>query len=121
MSSLTLQLDADALREATVQAMLGVLTPEVKATMVENAIKAILAPSANIWERRRPPLRAAFEDVVRRVAADEAARMIAEDSAIRDRVQALLRSTAERVLNTDQEKLAERMSEAFVSTMRSRD
>ena len=39
MSNLTLQLDSDALREATVQAMLGVLTQEVKNKMLENAIK----------------------------------------------------------------------------------
>lgn len=44
MSELTLKLDGDALREATVQAMLGVLTPEVKAKMLESAVQATNLP-----------------------------------------------------------------------------
>ena len=118
MSNLTLQLDGDALREATVQAMLGVLTPEVKAKMLENAVQAILRPSTNSWDNKKSPLELAFERAIERVANDEAKRMIENDEAIRERVQALLRSTADKVLNADADKLTQRMADAFVSSMR---
>lgn len=119
MSNLTLQLDGDALREATVQAMLGVLTPEVKAKMLESAVQAILRPSTNSWENnKKSPLELAFERAVEQVANAEAMRMIEEDGVIRDRVKELLRTTADKVLNADPDKLAQRMADAFAASMR---
>lgn len=118
MSNLTLQLDGDALREATVQAMLGVLTPEVKAKMLENAVQAILKPSTNSWEKNKSPLELAFERAVDRLANEEATRMVAEDPVMRERVKELMRTTADKVLGADMEKLAQRMADAFVSSMR---
>lgn len=118
MSNLTLQLDGDALREATVQAMLGVLTPEVKAKMLESAVQAILKPSTNSWENKKSPLELAFERAVEQVANAEAKRMIEEDDAIRERVKELLRTTADKVLNADPDKLAERMADAFIASIR---
>lgn len=89
MSNLTLQLDGDALREATVQAMLGVLTPEVKAKMLESAVQAILKPSTNSWDNKKSPLELAFERAVEQVANTEAKRMIEEDGTMRERVKEL--------------------------------
>lgn len=118
MSNLTLQLDGDALREATVQAMLGVLTPEVKAKMLESAVQTILAPSTNSWDRKKSPLELAFERAVEQIANAEAKRMIEEDATMRDRIKELLRVTADKVLEADMDKLAQRMADAFVSSMR---
>lgn len=118
MSNLTLQLDGDALREATVQAMLGVLTPEVKAKMLESAVQAILTPSTNSWDKKKSPLELAFERAVEQIANAEAKRMIEEDATMRDRVKELLRVTADKVLEADMDKLAHRMADAFVSSMR---
>lgn len=118
MSNLTLQLDGDALREATVQAMLGVLTPEVKAKMLESAVQAILKPSTNSWDKNKSPLELAFERAVEQVAREEAARMVAEDPAMRERVKELMRTTADKVLGADVQKLADRMADAFVSSIR---
>jgi glutamate racemase len=118
MSNITLQLDGDALREATVQAMLGVLTPEVKAKMLESAVQAILAPSTNSWEKKKSPLELAFERAVEQIAGVEAKRMVEEDIQMRERMKELLRLTADKVLNADMDKLADRMSEAFAASMR---
>lgn len=118
MSTVTLNLDGEALREATVQAIMGVLTPEVKAKMLENAVQAILNPSTDSWNKNKSPLELAFERAVEQVAHTEAKRMIEEDGVIRKRVKDLLRSTADKVLGADPDKLAQRMADAFASSMR---
>lgn len=118
MSTISLNLDGDALREATVQAMLGVLTPEVKAKVLESAISALLKPSTNSWDNKKSPIELAFEGAVLNVARQEAQRLVAEDSPLRERMQSLLRDTADRVLNADTDKLAERMADAFAASMR---
>ena len=118
MTQVTLQLDGDALREATVQAMLGVLTPEVKAQVLERAIGELLKPSTNSWDKHKSAIERAFEQAVERVATQEALRMVTEDASIQARVQELLRTTADKVLGADTEKLAQRMADAFVNSMR---
>lgn len=118
MSSLTLQLDNDALREATAQALIGVLTPEVKAKIMQDAIQAVLKPSTDSWNRGKSPLDMAFEGAVRDLAHQEAKRLVAEDPVLSVKIKELMRATADKVLNSDQDKLAERMADAFCSSMR---
>lgn len=118
MTNVTLQLDGDALREATVQAMLGTLTPEAKSKMLESALQAILKPSTNSWERGKSPIELAFENAVRQVATEEAKRMVAEDEQLKAKMRELLRATADKVLGGDVEKLAQRMGDAFVDSLR---
>ena len=118
MTQVTLQLDGDALREATVQAMLGVLTPEVKAQVLEQAINQLLKPSTNAWDKKRSPIELAFDEAVQRVAKQEASRMVTEDAAIQASLKELLRKTADKVLGADMEELAQRMADAFVISMR---
>lgn len=118
MSNLTLQLDGDALREATVQAMLGVLTQDVKNKMLENAIQNLLAPSTDTWSRNKSPLEIAFNDAVIQLARIETKRMIEEDSVMRERIKELMRVMVDKILCADMDKLAERMADAFVASMR---
>lgn len=118
MSNLTIDLDGEALREATMQAMLGVLTPEVKAKLLESAVQAILKPSTDSWNKKKSPLELAFERAVEQVAGVEAKRMIEEDGEMRERIKELLRTTADKVLNADTDKLAQRMADAFADSMR---
>ena len=118
MAQVTLNLDGEALREATVQAMLGVLTPEIKAKVLESAIQTLLAPSTNSWERKKSPIELAFEEAVERVAREEAVRLVAEDDALRARMKELLRATADKVLGSDIDKLTERMATSFAESMK---
>jgi len=120
MTNLQLQLDPVALREAATQAIMGVLTPEVRQKMIEQAISAVLKPSTDSWNRDKSPLSQAFDAAIVQVAREEAKRLVSEDPTIRDRMTVLLRSTADKVLNMDAEKLSEKMAEAFVDSMRER-
>lgn len=118
MSSLTINLDADALREATVQAMAGVLTPEVKEEILQKAISNVLSPSTDSWNRGKSPLEIALQEATIQIARQEAKKLLDEDDEFRTKINALLKSTAEKILNSDMDKLAERMADAFVESMR---
>jgi hypothetical protein len=118
MAQVTLNLDGEALREATVQAMLGVLSPETKAKVLESAIQKLLQPSTDSWDKKKSPIEIAFENAVLQVANIEAKRMVEEDSATRERMNQLLRITADKILDADMDKLAQRMADAFVASIR---
>lgn len=118
MSNITLQLDNEALREATVQAMLGVLTPEVKAKILESAVQEILKPSTNSWDKGKSPIEVAFQRAIETIAKEEAIRMVSENEEVRDKIKKLMLETAVKVIETDTDKLALRMADAFVDSIR---
>lgn len=118
MAEIKLTLDGDALREATVQAMVGVLTPEVKAKILESAIQALLKPSTDTWRQGKSPIQEAFDHAVIRVANEAALKMITEDSEVSQRIAALMRQTTDMVMMMDATKLSQRMADAFVASMR---
>ena len=118
MATVQIQLDGDALRDATMQAISGVLSPEVKAAMIENAIITILKPSTSSWDRGSSPIDLAFSRAVEAVAQEEANRMVTEDEQLRERLQKLLRDAADRILSVGVEKLVERMARSFVDSLR---
>lgn len=118
MASVQIQLDGDALRDATMQAISGVLSPEVKKAMIDSAILTILKPSTSSWDQGRSPIEQAFERAVNAVAQEEAQRMVSEDEALRERLQKLLRDAADRILSIGVEKLVGRMADSFVDSLR---
>jgi hypothetical protein len=117
-SQLTLSLDGDALREATVQAMSGVLAPEIKAKMLENAIRTILAPGTDSWSHKKSPLELAFVEAVIQIAHQEVKRLVVEDKVFCEKLNTLMRATADKILSTDIDKFAGRMADAFVASFR---
>lgn len=117
MSSVTLHLESDALREATSQAILGLLTPEMRVKLVDDAIRSLLAPSKNSWDKGKSPLEEAFERAVHAAARDVAQAHIAADAQIRAKLEALVADVARRVLNQDVEKMSEKMANAFVESI----
>jgi hypothetical protein len=161
MTSLTLQLEGDALREAAAsrvtagkkrekvqrdlyedvvkameaeleraglapkvpskeiaQSILGQLPPEAQHELLNGAVQAILKPGTDSWNRGKSPLEQAFERAVQDVAQKEALRLVSENVELKAKMEELLRQTADRVLNSDHQKLAERMADAFVQSMR---
>lgn len=118
MTNLTIQLDPVALREATSQAIMGILTPEVRAELISKAISALLAPSTNSWDKNKSPLEIAFNDAVNKVAREVCVKIVDEDPAIRDRVKALAAQTMQKVFNCDIDEMAKRMAQSFVDSMR---
>lgn len=119
MTNLNLQLDPVALREATVQAISGILTPEVRAQILQEAIRAVLKPSTNSWEKGVSPLEKAFQDAVEKLAREEAKRYIEESPEVATKLKELLRETADKVLSVNRDKMVERMADAFVSSIKS--
>jgi hypothetical protein len=119
MTNLTVQLDPVALREATAQAIMGILTPEVRTALVQNAISAILKPSTDSWNRDKSPLQEAFNLAVQQCAREVAKEVVSADPSIVERLRALAKECAEKVLKQDTDKLAEKMADAFVSGIES--
>jgi TRAP-type C4-dicarboxylate transport system substrate-binding protein len=119
MSNVQISLDGVALREATSQAIMGILTPEVRAQILQKAISHLLTPSTDSWARQKSPIQEAFDQAVSKVAKEVAEQVVKDDPAVMDRLRALAQDVAHRVLNTDAAKLAERMAESFVRSLSS--
>lgn len=119
MADITISLDPEALREATVQAMVGVLTDETKEKMIQQSIKAILMPSTNNWDKGKSPIEQAFQNAITTLAHQECLKLVKEDEGINAKIKELLRITAEKVLDADQEKMAEKMAESFINSIKS--
>jgi hypothetical protein len=115
---MTLQLDPITLREATTQAIMGTLTPEIRAQIIEKAISTMLTPSTNSWDRNHSPIQQAFDDAVMHCAREIAKAHVASDEKVKVRLQELMRQAAEKVLGMDADKLAEKMADAFTSSIR---
>jgi len=120
MSTLSVQLDEAALKAATIQAINGVLSPETKEKLIEQAIVNILKPSNNSWERGTSPLDNIFQSAVLQVAKEEAEKIIKNDENLRARITSLLQVVTEKMLDTNPEKLAYDLADAFVSQIRNR-
>lgn len=68
MASLTIELDPVSLREATAQAIMGTLTPEVRTAVIERSIRDLLTSSTDSWDKGKTPLQKAFDLAVEKVA-----------------------------------------------------
>lgn len=120
MASLTLELDPIALREATSQAIMGILTPELRAEMIQRAIASLLTASTDSWDKGKNPLQKAFDNAVERVAAQFAMETICKDEQVKAKLAELLIAAKEKLCVMDTDKLAEKMATAFISSLKER-
>lgn len=118
MANVSIELDAVALREATNQAIMGVLTPQIREELIRKAIVQLLAPSPNSWENKITQLEAAFEQAVYKYAHEVCRDMVNNDLEIKAKIRDLIRQTADKILNADLGKMADRMADAFVASCR---
>lgn len=117
--AITINMDAEALQQATLQALMGVLTPEMRDSLIQKAIQEIMKPQTNGYGRAaKSLLEQAFENGVERICREEMVNILTSDSNLRERINELLRITADKVLSADQEKLTQRMADSFVSSLR---
>jgi ethanolamine ammonia-lyase small subunit len=117
MSEIRISLDPVALREATTQAIMGILTPEVKAQVIQEAIRSVLAPSTNGWDKGKSPLTLAFEGAVHKVAREVIEEQVVKDESIRARLSELLSQAKDKLLKLDQEDLGKKIADAFVASI----
>jgi hypothetical protein len=119
MTTVTLTLDAEALREGTMQAIMGVLTPEMRNKLIESSIQAILAPSTNSWDKKASAIEIAFNNAVDSLARTVANDMVKSDPELRTRLEELMKKTFDKMLTVDDwddtKGLPARMADAFIS------
>jgi hypothetical protein len=118
MAEIRLELDPIALREATSNAIMGTLTPELREKIIRTAISQLLNAGTGSYGSGPSQLERAFGEAVSECARQEAKRLVAEDESIKAKMKELLADTAKRVLDADPDKLAQKMADAFVSSMR---
>lgn len=115
MSNITLTLDPIALREATSQAIMGILTPEMRQKMIEEAIKGVLTPPSSQYERNLPsPLQRAFDAATIEVARAIATDMVSKDERIAAKMRELVSAAVQRLTAIDTEKMTKLVVDAFV-------
>lgn len=118
MAEIRLSLDGDALREATVQAITGVLTPEMQAEMIKSAIEALLSPTHTyLSTQRETPIEVAFRTAVNQTVHEQARRMITESTELRERIAELLQLAIDKVIEKDPDVMASKLAEAFLLQM----
>lgn len=119
MSQITVNLEGEALRDATAQAISGLLTPEMKIKLIEQAVRNILAPSTDSWNKGKSVLEQAYEQAVRGIVQEEAKKVVESNAELREKLNALLAKTMMNMLETDcGDPLAHRLADAFVSSLR---
>lgn len=117
MASLTVQMDQEALSAATQQAIAGAIPPEVAQKLVQQAIEALLRPSTDRWDNNISPLARAFYNAVERYANIKVHEMVDHDVEFRKQLDALLKQVVQQMLTKDPDKLADKLSSAFVAAI----
>lgn len=118
MSNLSFDLDDAAIRAATATALLTAMSSESRDRLIKQAIQAVLDPSPHAWDKGKSPLEQAFERAVRDAVEAEARRLVAEEATIQARLQSLVRAATEKMLSADPERMAQRMADAFIDSLR---
>ena len=116
MANLNIQLDSDTLREATAQALLGILTEPVKQELIKEAIIALLQPKSG-FSGNYSKIQEAFNNAVYMIVRDEATKYIMETPEVKEKLIALMKQSAEKMLTCDVEDLTNKMRDAFVKAI----
>ena len=117
MSTLTVNLDPVAIREATSQAIMGLLTPELREKLIRDSIANLLNPSQNSWDRGKTPLQSAFNSAVEVVAQKIAAEYVAGNAEVVAKIRELMTAAMSKLVSVDAEKLTEKMGNAIAEAI----
>ena len=113
MTRVQLELPPELMREATANAIVGRLTPEVKTALIEKAVQALLTPDRYAGTNAKSPLEEAFERAVRSVVQDICREIVANDPTIRARLQAMVADVAKRFTEGKMDRVMEKFEQAF--------
>lgn len=115
--SLTVNLDGEALREATARAIEEALTPDVKKQLIRDSITKILEPSCSL-DGRQSIIAIAFQNAVRELVFRETADIVSKDPKIQESIKQLVRTTGEKIVNCDSAKFTDRWAAALIDSFR---
>lgn len=110
---ISLSLDSEAMHEATKQAILGNLSPEVREQILQHAVDELLKPSTSSWNRGQSKIEEIFEAAVSRIACEEANKMMSENAEIRAKLQILMQKTAIKLLDAEPDKFSAALADAI--------
>jgi len=97
---------------------MGVLTPEMKAELISKAITALLTPVSDYYNKQTPPLQVAFNDAVMVSARAIVKDTLASNTEVMAKITELALQTAQKVLAMDADKMADKMADSFIASMR---
>lgn len=122
MSAITINFaDAETLKEATVQALTGSLSPEAKTELIRKGIETLLTtpPKRDGYSFSTPkaPIQELFEQAIFQFTSETAVEMVRTDADLRDKLQAALRTAAEKVL-VEHSNFADALANAFAASLR---
>lgn len=101
MTNLTISLDETALREATMQAVMGILTPEHRDKLLKTAINELLIVETGSYGSKKSALQRAFEQAVETLAMKCAKELVETDTALKAKIDELMKDAFEKILNRD--------------------
>lgn len=119
MSTLSLQLDSEALQQATIQAITGVLTPEVREKIIVEAVTNGLKSADRYSNKTR--IQEIFESAIYDIARKEALRMVAEDEGFAEAFKSLMSSAMTKAITADSEELSRKLADTFLEVISIRD
>lgn len=116
MATLSIELDAEAIRTATAQALIGNMPAEAREKLLAIAVDNLLRENRDRgFGRGSTPLQDAFDAAVRTVAQTIAEEHVRDNPELVAKMRELVRKTADAVLGTADAKWEERLKEALVS------
>lgn len=118
--NLTLSLDKDQLQAATVQAIVGQLTPEAMKGLIEQAVVSLLKTSDNFGRGGITPIEQAFNQAVAQVAREAAVKYVSETPELQQQLRELVERACQKLLKSDPDKYADRLADAFATSIRER-
>lgn len=113
-------LPKEVIDAAVIKSFLDGLTPEIKASLIQQAIEKMLVPEQPRYSGHKPeaPLTEAFQNAVFATMREVVMEQVKSSEVMRARLQELFTVAAHKMLNCDTDKMAERMSEAFIQSLR---
>jgi hypothetical protein len=124
MTALTINFtDSEALKNATVQALTGVLSPELKESLIKNAVEAMLVtpPKRNHYDVATPksPLQDAFEQAIFTFSRELAGEMVRADPAMQQKLREAMHVAADKLFTGEaQYLLGEALADAFAKMLK---
>lgn len=118
-TNFTIQLDEPALREATMQAVMGLLTPEHREKILKEAIGSILTVDTGTYGNKTSALQRAFNSAVETLAYQCARDVVANDLALKETLDELMRNAFEKILsrNWENKDFVTRIAEGVISSI----
>lgn len=109
-----MNIDDTAMKSVVAKAILDSLTPEVKATLITNAIASVISEKVSTSYNAPTVLQYAFNQAVRNVAEQVARDMLADDQVLKEKLKTLMLEAWEKLAGGEAyTKLIENVSSAM--------